>query len=232
MKTEKAVVLLSGGLDSTVSLAVAREKFSIELAVFFDYGQKAFKKEMESVICICDYYKIPFRKIRLEWLEEVCSSALVNTDENLPEYTLEGLDSDIAVLHKSARAVWVPNRNGVMLNIAASIAEAISCNTIIFGANSEEAKTFPDNSADYVNALNKALSFSTANSVKVFVPLVDKDKSEIVTIALKYKAPLDLVWSCYLSKEKLCGKCESCVRFKNALFNNNLQDTWQRLSSL
>jgi len=229
MNRQSAIALLSGGLDSTVSMVVSIKNYDIKLALFFDYGQRSIKKETMAIENICKHYKIPYKVIKLDWLKEITHTSLVNQEQSLPEYTMENLNSNVSTLKNSAKAVWVPNRNGVMLNIAAAIAETINCNTIIFGANIEEATTFPDNSSDFAEKLTEVFSYSTSNGVKVEVPLVNKDKTEIVSLAIKNNIPLNLIWSCYSGGDKHCGKCESCARLKRALVNNNKLELWQEI---
>jgi 7-cyano-7-deazaguanine synthase len=173
---------------------------------------------------------VPFKTIKLEWLKDITTTALVNTDISLPEYSVEKLDSSIDVLNDSAKSVWVPNRNGVMLNIAAAHAESIGAGYIMFGANLEEATTFPDNTKEFADALTESLYFSTANNVKVVVPLANKSKNEIVAVALRLNIPLNLIWSCYNSSVVHCGQCESCSRLKRALIDNDLLNVWKEIS--
>jgi 7-cyano-7-deazaguanine synthase len=115
--------------------------------------------------------------------------------------------------------VWVPNRNGVFINLAAAFAESLEASLIITGFNAEEAATFPDNSPQYVEAINEALSFSTQNQVQVFSPTQNLNKTEIVNLGLQLALPWELVWSCYKegdSAGRMCGECESCRRFMRA----------------
>ena len=230
MTKKKAISLLSGGLDSVMSLVVSLKIYDIEQAVFFDYGQKALKKEINAVNKICEFYKIPYKVVKLDWLKDITNTSLVKAEEMVPEYTVEELESDMSVLKNSARLVWVPNRNGVMLNICGAYADSLSCDTIIFGANAEEASTFPDNSTDYVNQVSKTFSYSTSNGVIVEAPLSEKTKTEIVSLAIAYNVPFDFLWSCYYAYDKHCGKCESCVRLQRALNNNNCNDIWRSIS--
>jgi 7-cyano-7-deazaguanine synthase len=231
MNSQKAIALLSGGLDSVVSMGMALDLYEVKRSLYFDYGQRAALKEEQAAKKISDYYKIPCQTIKLDWLADITSTSLVNKDCDLPEYTLEQLDSDTDYQLKSAKAVWVPNRNGVMLNIAASIAESLGCRYVVFGANAEEATTFPDNTKEYADKLSNAFAYSTNNRVEVSVPLNDLTKTEIVSCALNLKVPLELVWSCYLGGEKHCGKCESCVRLKRALLSNNQSELWKDISA-
>ena len=206
----RGIILLSGGLDSLVSLGLAKEKYGISLALTFDYGQKSAKKEIETSEKICDYYKINHKVINLDWLKEITHTALVS-DDNLPEKISEN----------SAKNVWVPNRNGLFLNIAGAFADGEDYDYIIIGANKEEAGTFPDNTEEFIERVNAEFEFSTQKHPKIVAPLINCDKNDIVKLALENKIPLQFVYSCYAQGEKHCGKCESCQRLKNALKANN-----------
>ena len=206
----RGIILLSGGLDSLVSLGLIKEKYGISLALTFDYGQKSAKKEIETSSKICDYYKINHKVINLEWLKEITHTALVS-DDDLPEEMNE----------KSAKSVWVPNRNGLFLNIAGAFADGEDYDYIVIGANKEEAGTFPDNTEEFIERVNAEFEFSTQKHPKIVAPLINCDKNDIVKLALENKIPLQFVHSCYAQGEKHCGKCESCQRLKNALKANN-----------
>lgn len=207
----KGIILLSGGLDSLVSLGIGIEKYGISLALTFDYGQKAVEQEISTSKNICDYYKIEHKVIKLDWLKEVTHTALVS-NEDLPE----GIDNP----EQSAKSVWVPNRNGLFLNIAGSFADGNDYDYIIIGANKEEGQTFPDNTQEFIDKINAEFEYSTQKHPKVVAPLINSDKNDIVKLALEHKVPLEFVRSCYASGEKHCGKCESCTRLKNALIAN------------
>lgn len=207
----KGIILLSGGLDSLVSLGIGIEKYGISLALTFDYGQKAVEQEISTSKNICDYYKIEHKEIKLDWLKEVTHTALVS-NEDLPE----GIDNP----EQSAKSVWVPNRNGLFLNIAGSFADGNDYDYIIIGANKEEGQTFPDNTQEFIDKINAEFEYSTQKHPKVVAPLINSDKNDIVKLALEHKIPLEFVRSCYASGEKHCGKCESCTRLKNALIAN------------
>lgn len=207
----KGIILLSGGLDSLVSLGIGIEKYGISLALTFDYGQKAVEQEISTSKNICDYYKIEHKVIKLDWLKEVTHTALVS-NEDLPE----GIDNP----EQSAKSVWVPNRNGLFLNIAGSFADGNDYDYIIIGANKEEGQTFPDNTQEFIDKINAEFEYSTQKHPKVVAPLINSDKNDIVKLALEHKIPLEFVRSCYASGKKHCGKCESCTRLKNALIAN------------
>jgi len=209
----RGIVLLSGGLDSLVSLGISKDKYNIELAITFDYGQKSAFKEIRASEKICKYYSINHKIINLEWLKDVTHTALVS-EKNLPE-TIDAM---------SAKNVWVPNRNGLFLNIAGAFADGEDYKYVIIGANKEEAETFSDNTKEFIDSINNEFEYSTAVHPKVIAPLINCNKNDIVKIALEQEIPLNLVQSCYDLSEKHCGKCESCTRLKNALKANNAED--------
>lgn len=230
MKQESAVALLSGGLDSIVSMAVLQQEYSFKKAVLFNYGQKAYKNELKAVQQICAHYDMSLKVIELSWLKEITTTSLVNTNSELPEYTQQNLDQSLEAIQNSAKAVWVPNRNGVMLNIAAAFAESMGAKYVVFGANAEEATTFPDNTKEYADQLTEAFAYSTANKVNVLAPLADKTKTEIVALAIDKQVPLQYVWSCYTANNAHCGTCESCARLQRALIANGQTALWKELS--
>jgi len=204
----KAVAILSGGLDSTVSLAAATRKMDVVLALTFDYGQRAAKRERDASAKIAEHFRIPHRVIAIPWLAALTPTALVNRRARLPLREMS---------ERSAKAVWVPNRNGVFIEIAAAHAESLGAQRLITGFNKEEAATFPDNSAAYVRAINYALSFSTANGVRVVSYTGALDKKAIVHLGRRLDAPLNFIWPCYEGGRRWCGECESCLRSLRAL---------------
>lgn len=212
----KGIILLSGGLDSLVSLGLGG--YDVSLALTFDYGQKSVKDEVEASAKICEYYGIEHKVIKLKWLKNITHTALVS-DDKLPDKIDEN----------SAKNVWVPNRNGLFLNIAGSFADAEGYDYILIGANKEEAQTFPDNTKEFIERVNAEFEFSTQKHPKVIAPLINYDKNDIVKLALENDIPLNLVKSCYAGGERHCGKCESCIRLKNALIVNHAEKLIEEL---
>jgi 7-cyano-7-deazaguanine synthase len=210
-----AVVLLSGGLDSAVNLALAARDGRARLALTMRYGQRAEAPECAAAEALCAFYKVPWRSIDVRWLGEV-NPTLLTRAGLLPQPSAAELDS-MEASGDSMRAVWVSNRNGVFLNVAAAYAEALGDVDVLAGFNREEAATFPDNSGDFLEAVNRAFSFSTLNGVRASSYTIDWDKTRILRQALDVKLPLDKVWSCYEAGPVRCWKCESCRRSERAL---------------
>ena len=215
----RAIILLSGGLDSVVSIAQAKSNgLDFVLALTFDYGQKSFKKELKASKEIAGFYNIKHEVIKLDWLKDITSTSLV-AQCDVPDISVDALDNT-QVTNESMKNVWVPNRNGLSINIAASYADSFGYGYIVIGANKEEAATFSDNSEQFINDMNQVLKTSTNEDIKVLAPLIGFDKNEIVKKAVELNAPLHLINSCYNDTHKHCGRCESCNRLKRALEHN------------
>lgn len=213
-----SVVLLSGGLDSAANLAFAVERDRVVLALTADYGQKAATQELRAAADLARHYSVPHQVVDLRWLGRLGGSSLTEQGQTVPELDSSQLDR-LEITRKSASAVWVPNRNGVLINAAAAYAERLAAERVVVGFNREEAATFPDNSEDFLRKATAALALSTANQIEVFSYTLSWDKREIVAQVrhLAKEFPFEKLWSCYLSGEKPCGQCESCQRLKRAL---------------
>ncbi len=194
----KAVVLLSGGLDSTVSMLMGREKADIVLALTIDYGQKAARKEILAAREICKQEGILHQIVDLPFMSGFKSGLIEKS--GLP-----------------VSQAWVPNRNGLFLNLAACWAENIAADLIICGFNREEGADFPDNTQEYVEAVNKALYYSTKNHVRVVSLVQGMDKVEIFKKAIELGLKLESMWSCYNGEDMPCMACPSCLRNMQAL---------------
>ena len=144
----KSIILLSGGLDSLVTLGYAQKHtdYNVELALTFDYGQKALRNEIETSAKICEYYRIKHKVIKLDWLKDITNTALVSNEE---------LPQDDFATQDSCNAVWVPNRNALFLNIAACFCDSYDYDYILYGANKEEAGTFSDNTEEFRAQISK-----------------------------------------------------------------------------
>ena len=216
----KAVVLLSGGLDSSVNLGLAHQEHEVALALTFDYGQRAAKREIQATQNLCQHYSVPHKVLSLPWFKDFTSTGLVNPQATIPTAGDVRID-DLDKSHKTASQVWVPNRNGIFLNIAAAFAESLGAEFVIPGFNAEEGATFPDNTWEFMQATSAAFWFSTqlkgkaGGHVSVKCYTHGWHKVEIVKKGQQIGVPLELVWSCYFDER--CGQCESCLRFERAI---------------
>lgn len=210
----KAVSLLSGGLDSVVATWLWAAEMEIALAITCDYGQRAAEREIRAASRVAAALGVPHEVVPLPWVGRVATGALTDTKEGLPRPTGEDLAG--AAAEASAAAVWVPNRNGLLVNVAAVYAEVLGCEGIVCGFNAEEAATFSDNSAGFVEAAEGFLGYSTRAKIRIVAPTLEMTKVEIVRAGREAGAPLDFVWSCYEAGPGTCGTCESCVRLRRA----------------
>lgn len=224
----KAVVLLSSGLDSSFNLYKAHQELDVVLALTFDYGQRAASREVAAAAKLAALLKIPHHVLPLPWFKDFAKTALL-TGQGIPSGSQVKID-DLHQSHQTAKSVWVPNRNGILLNIAAGFAEGAGAGWVIPGFNLEEAQTFPDNTADFLGALDGSFKYSTANQVRTRCYSVDLTKTQIVKEAHALNLPFQELWPCYLDEEHWCGQCESCQRFARALEANHLSFAELRIS--
>ncbi|MNK07878.1 7-cyano-7-deazaguanine synthase [compost metagenome] len=214
MKT-KSLVLLSSGLDSTVNAFEASVRHDLVMALTFDYGQRAAESEVRAAKKISAHLGVKHKVLSLPWFKDFNRSSLLVADLEIPTGEQVQIDSH-AKSEETAKSVWVPNRNGIFLNIAAAFAESLDAEIIIPGFNKEEAATFPDNSEEFLNKATASLWYSTSNHVKVECYTSSLVKSEIVARGEELKVPWELIWPCYFSGDQWCGQCESCLRSKRA----------------
>ena len=192
----KAIVLLSGGLDSFVALDIAYKKYNVVLALTFDYGQKAFNEEYFASKCIAEKYNIEHKIIKLDFLKEITKNSL--TDENQTNFN-------------ELKSVWVPNRNGLFLNIAACFCDSFDIDYIVFGANKEEGRDFSDNKKEYNEISNEYFMYSTMKHPKVVAPCCDMNKIDLVNYMIDNNLSFKLIKSCYENIENTGKKhCKNC----------------------
>jgi 7-cyano-7-deazaguanine synthase len=221
----RSVVLLSGGLDSVVNLKKAHDEGEVVLALTFDYGQTSFPSERRAARECALRYGIKHKIVDLPWFFELLPPVMSGREPARP-HDRASLEERQNLL----REVWVPNRNCVLLAVGAAHAEAAGAGQVVAGFNLEEAEVFPDNSAEFVEAMNRVLGMSTLSGVKVVAYTQGMTKSETVRLAGEIDAPLDLIYSCYLpsSDQVMCGRCQSCVRLKDALEANGLLERYSK----
>lgn len=213
--TGRAVVLLSGGLDSAVALGLwLRQGGTVALALTADYRQLAARREAAVAEALAARFRVPWQPVDLGFLADPArraDCALVPGGRELPS-TTTAHPGDAA----TAGAVWVPARNVILLGVAAAYAEALAAEVVVAGFNREEAATFADNSVEFVAAFSRVLEFGCRQSVRVASPTLELGKPAIVARARELGlGPADL-WSCYAGGDAPCRRCESCVRSARA----------------
>ena len=209
MSSKNGIILLSGGLDCVCALACLKDE--IGLALTFNYGQESFENEKNAAQNISKFYGIEHKTIELPWLKDLAKMQILSlTEDDLTDETL---------MKQTAQKVWIPNRNAVFINVAAAIADSKDreYNKIVIGVNKEEAATFSDNSAKFIDAINESLKYSTQVDVRVVAPLINLEKKDIIKLAVEKGAPMEYIYSCYHAGTMQCGECESCLRLKRAL---------------
>jgi len=202
MKKDKAVVLLSGGLDSSTVLFMAKEKYDCTCLIFL-YGQK-HTREIESAKQIARHAGCKYKliSINLPWKGSSLTDKKTKIPSNKPaEIGKHGVPS-----------TYVPGRNTIFISYAVSLAEAEGAKKIFIGANAVDFSGYPDCRPEYYENFNRLLKAGTRNkNIKIVTPLISKTKSDIVKLGIKYAVPFGLTWSCYRGKNAPCGVCDSCV---------------------
>ena len=212
MKKELAIVLVSGGMDSCVTAAIANEQYKLAF-LHVNYGQRTEARELRAFNEIADYYKTEKRlSVSLEHLKVIGGSALTDETIAVPEVT----PSPQPTPQRGEGAIpvtYVPFRNAHLLAIATSWAEVIGATRIFIGAVEEDSSGYPDCREIFYQAFNRVIDTGTKpeTRIEIVTPLIHLKKSAIVKRGVELKAPLHLTWSCYQSSEKACGRCESCA---------------------
>lgn len=203
---EKAIVLLSGGMDSLVCAGEAFSKNQEVSLLHMNYGQKTSVRERKSFDDIADFYKVKEsdRKIiDMTFLKQIGGSSL--TDENISVKSYQG---DSNVIPDS----YVPFRNSIILSLAVSWAEVVGATKLYIGANYEDSPGYPDCRPSYYEAFNKVIKEGTkAGNIEIVTPVLMMKKRDIVLKGQELKVPFALSWSCYKSSDKACGQCDSCA---------------------
>jgi len=212
MKNELAIILVSGGMDSCVTAAIANEHYRCAF-LHVNYGQRTEARELRAFNEIADHYRAEKRlTISIEHLKIIGGSAL--TDSNIPVPESNSLGTPNSELRTSSiPSTYVPFRNAHLLSIAVSWAEVIGATKIYIGAVEEDSSGYPDCREVFYQAFNKVIEMGTKpeTRIEIVTPLIHMKKSEIVTKGVAFNAPLHLTWSCYQNSEKACGRCESCA---------------------
>ena len=203
----RALVVLSGGMDSTVCAALAVRDFGAEnvAALHIDYGQRTERRERQAFQEICDRMGIVTRlAVQTSFFRAIGGSALTDEQIAVPQAG-PGIGTEIPV-------TYVPFRNSHFLSAAVSWAEVLGAEKIYIGAVQQDSSGYPDCRPEFYAAFNEAVRTGTKEGkIRVETPLIALRKAEIVRLGLELGAPFDLTWSCYSREDRACGVCDSCV---------------------
>ena len=212
-----AIVLVSGGLDSCVTAAVASKDYELAF-LHVNYGQRTEARELRAFKEIADFYGVSKRFIAsIDYLKKIGGSSLIDKDLKIPDYRdkIEGIPS-----------TYVPFRNTHLIAIAVSWAEVICAKKIFIGAMEEDSSGYPDCREVYFRAYNQLIDLGTRPETRIEIetPIIHLKKWEVVKLGAELGAPFHLTWSCYRSEDIACGRCESCILRLKAFRKAGIKD--------
>ncbi len=214
MSRDLAIVLVSGGMDSCVTTAIAHERHRLAL-LHVNYGQRTEARELRAFHDIADFYQAEKRlAVSIEHLKVIGGSSLTDRSMPIPETASPQIpNSELRTPGSGIPSTYVPFRNAHLLSIAVSWAEVIGAKSIFIGAVEEDSSGYPDCREVFYQAFNKVIEAGTRpeTGVEIMTPLIHLKKSEIVKKGASLSAPFHLTWSCYQGSELACGRCESCA---------------------
>ena len=204
MEKKSAVVLVSGGMDSCVTTAIAYQEYSLAL-LHLNYGQRTEGRELRAFQEIADHYHVHNRLVvSMEHLSKIGGSSLTDRTIEVSKANLQSKDIPTS---------YVPFRNANMLSVAVSWAEVLGASSIYVGAVEEDSSGYPDCRKEFYDAFQTAINTGTrpTTEIKLITPLLAMSKAEIVRQGMMLNAPFHLTWSCYQNEDQACGVCDSCA---------------------
>jgi len=211
---KKAVIVLSGWLDSTVLLYKLIDEWYDVCAINFFYGQK-HSKELKCAEHICKKMGVEYTLVDISFLKKLLNSALTKDDIDIPEWHYQADTMKMTV---------VPNRNMIFASIAVGYAQSIWATIVALGVHGGDHEIYPDCREDFMQKLNKAVEISDRHKVSLYYPLIHMDKSTIVNVWLHLWVDFAKTWTCYKWGEIPCGKCWSCMEREEAFKKNWMKD--------
>ncbi len=200
---KKAICILSGGMDSTLSSYIAKNDGYDIIAVHFNYGQRTEQKELKAFRNICEDLKIKEKyEIDIPFFTQIGASALTDKDIDVP---VNGIETGVPI-------TYVPFRNGIFLSITAAIAEKEGASAMYIGVVQEDSSGYPDCTDEFISDIQKAINQGTKEdtNIEIITPLVHLSKEQIVKKSFELNVPLEHTWSCYKEEDEACGLCDSC----------------------
>lgn len=215
----KTLIILSGGMDSAAALAFVRaEGHDVIAGVHFQYGSKHNAKELIAARAVADHYKIPLHVVELPFVNQLFKSDLLKSGGEVPEGHYEDL---------SMKRTVVPFRNGIMLSIAAGLAESLEADAVTLGNHAGDHAIYPDCRAEFVEPMTLAIEKGTYRHIKMLSPFVKLSKAQIAKFGGHLEVPFHLTWSCYKGGDFHCGKCGTCVERVEAFTLGGVKDPTQ-----
>ena len=208
----RALVIFSGGLDSTVALYWARKQYDYVEALSFEYGSKHNEIEYNHALKTCFKLNIPNTRLHLDFMRDFKSS-LINGEIPTADYNEENMKSTV-----------VPFRNGIMLAIATGYAESNDFDYIILGNHAGDHDLYPDCREDFTKAMQKAIKLGTYKDIEFVSRFCNMSKADIVKLGSELNVDFSLTYSCYKGREKHCGLCGTCRERKQAFKDSNIKD--------
>lgn len=221
----KALILSSGGVDSSTCLGLAVKKYGNKnvIALSVSYGQK-HRKELEASVKVADYYGVEHLYLDLAKIFAYSNCSLLeHSTEEIPE---ESYARQLQESGGKPVSTYVPFRNGLFLSSAASIALSKECGEIYYGAHADDAagNAYPDCSEEFFDAMNQAVYTGSGGQLRIVAPFIGKTKAQVVKTGLEIGVPYELTWSCYEGGEEPCGKCGTCLDRAEAFRLNGVED--------
>ena len=218
LPSDTAVCLVSGGMDSCVTAAIANEEVNRLAFLHVSYGQRTEKRERRAFEELADHYAVELRLVvSLDQLAKIGGSSLTDKDIAITSANLTS---------QSIPTSYVPFRNAHFLSIATSWAEVIHAESIYIGAVAEDSSGYPDCRPEYYEAFQRVITLGTKpeTQIQIRTPVIALKKSEIVALGQRFNAPLELTWSCYAESEQACGDCDSCALRLRAFRDAGVKD--------
>lgn len=222
---EKAMILFSGGVDSTTCLGLAIERYGREnvIPLSIVYGQK-HQKEVEAAEKILEHYGLQGMELDLTPVFAYSDCSLLShSGQQIPQASYA---SQLEGRQGAPASTYVPFRNGLFLSCAASMALSVGCTCIYYGAHRDDAagSAYPDCSEAFLDSMNSAIYEGSGKALRVEAPFISCNKAQVVKEGLRLHVPYELTWSCYEGKERPCGHCATCLDRQKAFEANHVPD--------
>ena len=207
MSREKVIVLLSGGMDSVTALYDAHRHYEVICAVSFHYGAKHNDREIPFAAHHAAQLKVPHREIRLGFIDQMFKSDLLQSGGEIPKGHYE---------EETMKKTVVPFRNGIMLSIAAGLAESLEAGGLVIAAHAGDHAIYPDCREDFMKSMADAIRLGTYAKVEIIRPFIAMTKADIARLGHELGVDYTATWSCYVGGDIHCGECGTCVERREA----------------